>query len=232
MSHFDITTDIAHARVEQQTVTARLAASERATGATRTTDLERPSPERHHSLVDLVNAARAGDKNAWDTLVDRFLPLVTSVIAKHRLPPTDADDVNQTVWLRLVERLDDLREPLALPGWLATTARNESVRIIRLRGRLTPVDPQSAPWERAAPEPELDAELIRQERAIAFREALLELPPLRRKLLELLMADPPMSYDDISATLGIPKGSIGPTRARILEQLRTHQSIIRMASPC
>ena len=104
--------------------------------------------EGHDSLIDRVDAARAGDRDAWNALVDRFLPLVTSVIAKYRLQASDAADVNQTVWLRLVEHLDDLREPRALPGWLATTARNESLQVIRRRGRDTPVDPQWAPWER------------------------------------------------------------------------------------
>ena len=79
-------------------------------------------------------AARAGDAAAWDALVDRYLPLVTAVIGRLRLSPADADDVNQTVWLRLVEHLDGLREPRALPGWLATTARNEGLRLIRAPG--------------------------------------------------------------------------------------------------
>ena len=194
--------------------------------------LEQPRLERHDSLIDLVNAARAGDKEAWNALVDRFLPLVTSVIAKYRLQGSDADDVNQTVWLRLVERLGDLRDPLALPGWLAAIARNESLQIIRLRGRATPVDPQWAPWERPDHRPELDNDLIREERAIALREAMLQLAPQRRELLRLLMVDPPMSYERISVMLGIPKGSIGPTRARILDELRTHRALQDLASPC
>ena len=159
---------------------------------------------RHDWLIDRVNAARAGDKDAWNALVDRFLPLVTSVIAKYRLQPSDAADVNQTVWLRLVEHLDDLRELRALPGWLATTARNESLRVIRLRGRDTPVDPQWAPWERPDQRPD-DNDLIREERAIALREALLELAPQNRELLRLLMVDPPVSYDQISVMLGISR---------------------------
>ena len=80
-------------------------------------------------VVDLVSAAKAGDQGSWNALVDRYLPLVTAVIARYRLPQSDANDVNQTVWLRLVEHLEDLREPRALPGWLATIARNESLRV-------------------------------------------------------------------------------------------------------
>ena len=128
--------------------------------------------------------------------------------------------------------LYDLREPRALPGWLATTARNESLQVIRHRGRVTPADPQWAPWERPDRRPELDNDLIREERAIALREAMLELAPQGRELLRLLMVDPPMSYDQISVLLGIPKGSIGPTRARILDKLRTHRALQDLASPC
>jgi RNA polymerase sigma factor (sigma-70 family) len=191
--------------------------------------LEQSGSEPHDSLINLLNAARAGDKEAWNALVDRFLPLVTSVIARYRLQASDADDVNQTVWLRVVERLDDLRDPRAFPGWLAAISRNESLRMIRLRGRAAPVDPQWAQWERPDKEPELDSDLIRQERAIALRQAMLALAPQRRELLRLLMVDPPMSYDQVSVMLGIPRGSIGPTRARILDKLRNHRALQDLA---
>src|SRR3954464_4923539 len=104
-----------------------------------------PLPE----VEELVDAARAGDAAAWDALVDRFLPLVTAVIRRLRLSAADADDVNQTVWLRLVEHLDRLREPRALPGWLATTARNEGLRVIRQRARDLPVDPAGTTFDTA-----------------------------------------------------------------------------------
>ena len=177
------------------------------------------------ALDDLVARARAGDQESWNALVDRFLPLVTSVIRKFRLSGTDGDDVNQTVWLRLVEHLGDLREPRALPGWLVTTTRNEALRVIRLRGRSIPVDPQGGTFDRRDAQPDVDEDLIRDERLQAFREALLELPASRRDLLELLLADPPASYEEISAKLGIPIGSIGPTRARALEQLRNTRAM-------
>ena len=182
------------------------------------------------AVDELVYAARAGDQASWNALVDRFLPLVTAVIARYRLPQSDADDVNQTVWLRLVEHLDSLREPRALPGWLATTARNEALRIIRLRGRNTPVDPQGAMLENLADEPDMDGEMLRDERAQALRDGLLELSESRRELLLLLIADPPLSYDEISTRLGIPVGSIGPTRARALEQLRNTRAIRALAT--
>ena len=79
--------------------------------------------------------------------------------------------------------------------------------------------------ERLADDHELDDDLLRDERAHALREAMLELPASRRELLTLLMADPPLSYDEISTRLGIPKGSIGPTRARALDQLRNTRAI-------
>lgn len=178
-----------------------------------------------NSVDDLVTRARDGDQASWNALVDRYLPLVNAVIRRYRLSSADADDVNQTVWLRLVEHLGDLREPRALPGWLATTARNEALRVIRLRGRDTPADPQGVTFELRGERHDLDEDLIREERTQALRDGLRELPAARRELLELLMTDPPVSYDEISAQLGIPKGSIGPTRARALEQLRNTRAM-------
>jgi RNA polymerase sigma factor (sigma-70 family) len=191
----------------------------------RRTGVEEVGMHESPTVDDLIEGARAGDQGSWNDLVDRFLPLVTAVIAKYRLSAADADDVNQTVWLRLVEHIDTLREPRALPGWLVTTCRNESLRVIRMRGRAVPVDPATPTMERRDDDHELDDGLLRDERAHALREAMLELPASRRELLTLLMADPPLSYDEISSRLGIPKGSIGPTRARALDQLRNTRAI-------
>jgi RNA polymerase sigma factor (sigma-70 family) len=173
------------------------------------------------ALEDLVKAANAGDQGSWNEIVNRLIPMVTAVIARYRLSPAQADDVNQTVWLRLVEHLADIREPRALPGWLVTTARRECLNVIRLRGRATHVDLEGTAMAGAIESPDLDGDLLREEHAQMLREALLELSPTRRELLRLLMADPPRSYDQVSAKLGIPVGSIGPTRARALAQLRS-----------
>lgn len=178
------------------------------------------------SITSLVLAARAGDPTAWDALVERFLPLVTALIARHRLTRADADDVNQTVWLRLVEHLGDLREPAALPGFIATTTRNECLRALRAHQRSMPVDPQAAsPLDRPAEAPDVEVDLLREERHHALREALRELPAPRRDLLTLLVTDPPIPYAEISRRLGIPIGSIGPTRSRALAQLRSSPAL-------
>ena len=160
-----------------------------------------PLPE----VEELVEAARAGDAAAWDALVDRYLPLVTAVIRRLRLSPADADDVNQTVWLRLVEHLDRLREPRALPGWLATTARNEGLRQIRRRDRDLPVDPGGTTFDTAEDSDPGEA-LVEDLKSHALREAMLELPEKRRELLLMLLADPPAVLRRDQCPTGDPPG--------------------------
>ncbi|WP_418057370.1 RNA polymerase sigma factor [Pimelobacter simplex] len=176
-------------------------------------------------LSMLVPAAREGDQHAWDTIVDRFLPLVEAIVRRHRLTEADGDDVSQTVWLRLVEHLGDLREPDALPGWIRTTTRNECLRLLAARGRVRPVDPQDDAGLDAVTEDTTDAGLLDAERVHVLHEALAELPAARRELLLLLLADPPVAYEEISRLLGMPIGSIGPTRARALDQLRRTRAL-------
>lgn len=184
------------------------------------------------AVAPLVASARAGDSAAWDTLVERFLPLVCGVIARHRLREADADDVNQTVWLRLVEHLDDLREPEALPGWLATTTRYECLRVLRGGQRALPVDPQGhTALDRAVEDAPMEDDLIRDQRHRALLQGLAQLPRGRRDLLLLLLADPPVPYAEISQRLDIPVGSIGPTRARALDQLRNSPAMRALADP-
>jgi RNA polymerase sigma factor (sigma-70 family) len=176
--------------------------------------------DEQSTVTSLVAAARDGDAEAWNALVDEFLPLVHGVVRRFRLSAADAADVNQTVWLRLVEHLDGLREPRALPGWLATTAHREAMRAATLARRTTSVDPQGPALDHVPSDDDVSAALLRDELRRAVRRGLAELPAQRRQLLEMLMGDPPASYDEISSALRIPVGSIGPTRARALRQLR------------
>ena len=182
--------------------------------------------EQGNSVAELVEGARRGDQRVWDELVERFLPLVSAIIARHRLRGHDADDVNQTVWLRLVEHLDTLREPRALPGWIATTTRHECLRVVDRSKRSVSVDPQvPTQFDRVRDDSDLSDDLLALEQHEALRAALLELPDDRRELLTLMLADPPLPYREISRLLGIPVGSIGPTRARALEQLRNSNAL-------
>lgn len=172
-------------------------------------------------IADLVAAAIAGDNSAWQDLTDRYTPLVASVIRRFRLQQHDADDVGQTVWLRLVEHLHRLREPRALPMWIITITRNECLRVLRTHRRTSPFDPMADGGEVPDTDPvEPDDKIIAQERHQMLLAAFAELPEHQRDLLLLLMADPPIPYVEISSRLGIPVGSIGPTRARALRRLR------------
>ena len=180
------------------------------------------------ALPELVAAAVAGNRTAWDTLVQRFAPLVTSVTRRFGLTPSDADDVRQTVWLRLVEHLADLREPRALPGWIATTARREALRVLSARRRVDVADPQTDTRLDTGTTDEPDANLLQAERREAVHAGLAELQAPHRDLLQLTVAD--ITYRQISRRLGIPIGSIGPTRARCLRKLRNTAPLQALAS--
>ncbi len=175
---------------------------------------------------DLVARAKDGDKQAWDALVERYAPLIWSICRRHRLARADADDVGQSVWLRLVDQLDRVRDPAALPGWLATTARRECLRVLCAtqgpRATMYALDVESLPDERAG---RADQGLLAAERHAALREAFDQLPPNGKQLISLLIADPPLPYADISARLGIPVGSIGPNRSRYLDKMRRHPAV-------
>ncbi|MGM1065565.1 RNA polymerase sigma factor [Saccharothrix sp. Mg75] len=181
----------------------------------------------------LVGAAADGDQHAWHEIIDRYTPLVLSVIYRHRLRPADAADVNQTVWLRLVEQIGRLREADALPGWIATTTRNECLRVLRVQQRLQPYDPLSedepaSPVDAVA---DLDEEMEASQRLQALRDGFRALPEQCRVLLAKLMADPPPSYAAVSEELAMPVGSIGPTRIRCLDKLRKTPAVYRLFSP-
>ncbi len=174
-----------------------------------------------YPITSLVDAAAAGDEHAWHEIVDRYAPLLASVIRRFQLTTAETQDVAQTVWLRLIEHLSSLREPRALPMWIITTSRRESLRYLAGRRRTLPYDPLDPSWlATSAEDAEPDAELLRAERHEALLAGLAELPARQRELLLLLVEDPPLSYAQISQRTGVPVGSIGPTRGRALDRLR------------
>jgi RNA polymerase sigma factor (sigma-70 family) len=147
-------------------------------------------------------------------------PLVRGIARGYRLEERDVEDIAQTVWLRLFEHLERIREPRALPKWVWTTARHESLRFARGRAGIVSIDGLAvAVTELPAEQIEIDVGLLRSEEARIVRQGLAELPRTQRQLLLLLSVEPPLSYRRIGRILGMPTGSIGPTRARSLARL-------------
>jgi RNA polymerase sigma factor (sigma-70 family) len=171
-------------------------------------------------VAAVVRAAAGGDEAAWGWLVDRFGGLVWAIARAHRFNDTDAADVAQTTWLRLIEHLDRIRDPERVGAWIATTARRECLRTLRGSSRQVPVgdDELLEVDDPHAPTP--DTRLVDAERHAALWRAINTLPTRCRQLLRVLLADPPPSYEEVSAALDMPIGSIGPTRGRCLERLR------------
>ena len=171
-------------------------------------------------LATLVRASVDGDEDAWNELVRRHAHLVVIIIRHYRLSAADAQDVSQLVWLRLVEHLANIREPAALPGWLVTTTKHECQRYLRTNSRSVSMDPLAMTQLGPVDREEIDEALLAAEQRRVLLEGLEELTAQQRQLLTLLVADPPYAYADISRILGMPIGSIGPTRNRALDKLR------------
>lgn len=185
-----------------------------------------PTPTPTTDAGTLVRAAADGDQRAWSVLVERFSKLVWAIARNHRLCADDACEVSQTTWLRLAEHIDRLQDPSKVGGWLATTARHESLRVLRGAGRQIPMGDDMP--EPACPGAGIDEELLRSERDSLLWRAFSRLPARDRALLRLLVSDPMPSYEEIGAAMGMPVGSVGPTRARCLDRLRREAEVMEL----
>lgn len=170
--------------------------------------------------AELVARVRAGDQDAWSLLIGRYGGRMWTVARSQGLDRERASDVVQTVWLNLLHGVDRVRDPAAIAAWLTTVARREAIRVDRLSKRTIPVDD-----ERFDREPgtgtEVDGGAISQHDGVIVRQAVGRLGDRCRELLQLLYSTDELSYQEIGALLDMPIGSIGPTRARCLERLRT-----------
>jgi RNA polymerase sigma factor (sigma-70 family) len=188
------------------------------------------APKRRHpaeagELERLMQAAGRGEHASWTALVERFTARVRAVARTHRLSAHDVDDVIQTTWLRLLEHIESVREPAALGAWLDTTARRESLRVIRDARRVCPTDEDLRGDEPGGPTGE--HELLEAEQRAILSAGVERLPATQRRLIAALLAEPPRSYAEISKALDTPTGSIGPTRARSLARLRRDPLLVR-----
>jgi RNA polymerase sigma factor (sigma-70 family) len=189
-------------------------------------DVDRPAQSGARDSTDqalvalLVAQAGKGDQEAWNALVDRFGSTVWAIARGHRLNAADAADVFQTTWLRLLEHLDRIQQPERVGAWLATTARRECLRTLRLAGRQLANGDDFDVLPDPATSRSPDGNLVAAERQQIVNDLVDQLPLRSQLLLRMLSADSPLSYLEISEALSMPVGSIGPTRARALEQLR------------
>jgi RNA polymerase sigma factor (sigma-70 family) len=189
-----------------------------------------PSPlDCDTPLASLVRAAQSGDDVAWAQLVERFDPMLRTVARSYRMRPADVDDAVQATWIRLYEHIDSVRDADAIGGWLATTVRRQALRLLQRHVREHLVDDA---WPAACEDwcegPEAHA--LATERRVVLTRALASLPDRQRRLMTLIASDPDTAYDQISASLGIPRGSIGPLRARGLACLERHPELRRLAA--
>lgn len=163
----------------------------------------------------LIKRCLAGEQSAWNTLVDRYSRLVYSVINRNRLSATDAEDLFQTVFILLFRSLDRLKDQSRLPAWLVTATHRECWRMTRNRRRLREVAVGEEPTE-IPPD-----EVTQLERQQLVQESLTRVGGRCEQLLRALFLDPAEpDYDAIAKQLGMPVGSIGPTRARCFEKLQ------------
>jgi RNA polymerase sigma factor (sigma-70 family) len=169
--------------------------------------------------ASLVHGARQRDPIAWKQLVDRYDGMIRDICRCRRLSAGEADEVRQTTWLRTVEHIDRLHNPQQIGSWLATVARNECGRLMRQAERVQPCDDDvidALPDTRETP----DERVLESERRRVVCAALATLSVSDRRLLGLLYHHSEPSYADIGRALGMPVGSIGPTRGRALDRLR------------
>lgn len=173
---------------------------------------------------ELLRRAIAGNQGAWNDLVDRFSQMVWNVARSFRLDEATAKDVSQTVWMKLIENASRIEDPEKLPGWLATTCRREAIRVSKLRDRTIPTEFE---YDIEDDSPSLEALLIEDEESGILVKAFGRLSEGCQQLLRLLTIEPALSYEEIAEVTGRPVGSLGPTRARCLDRLKTAMAGIR-----
>ena len=177
-------------------------------------------------VTDLVTRAATGDQQAWDLLVERYIPLIWSICRWHRLSDADAARVSQNLWRHLAAQLDTIHDPAELACRLATATRRECLRVPTAARE--PAAAGSAPDADPIPGAQArmtEQELLAAEQQAVLREAFLDLPARGQQLIALLTEDPPVPDAEISARLGIPVERIGPDRRRYLDQLRRHPAL-------
>jgi RNA polymerase sigma factor (sigma-70 family) len=170
-------------------------------------------------LIRCVLAAADGDQASWNRLVEGFSGLLWAICRTQRLSTADSADVIQLTWLRLLERIGSIQDPARLGGWLATTCRRECLAVHRRAARVVPVDDEGY-FEGLAADAAPDRPILIAERDAELWAAFEQLGERCQLVLRAEAAEGSPSYQAVAVALGIPAGSLGPTRARCLKHLR------------
>jgi RNA polymerase sigma factor (sigma-70 family) len=164
----------------------------------------------------LLRSAGGGDERAWAEIVERYRGLVSAVVRSFRLQDADAHDAEQRTWLRLVEHRDSLRDPERLGGWLATTASRECLRMLRESRAVVTDELDAVP----APDRTVEDRVVDADTVSRLWGIVAALPPRGRTIMMELFAEEPRPYAEVARATGIPIGSLGPSRARLVERVR------------
>jgi RNA polymerase sigma factor (sigma-70 family) len=183
------------------------------------TGMDERGPDRAARITALMSAARQGSDDAVGEIVAEFSPLLWHVARAAGLSPGDAQDVLQTVWMRLIEHLDDIRTPTALAGWLVVTTRREAWRVRAAERKQIPTDQESFA-ELPVKGPGSEEQVIIEDQRRRLWAAIRRLSPRCQELLRIVAFVPRPDYAAVAAGLGMQIGSIGPTRGRCLAKLR------------
>ena len=182
--------------------------------------------------ADLVGRIRKGDTSAWRDLIDQYEPLLRWLARQHRLSAEDTDDAVQLTWLRCLEHIDQLTQADRLRAWLTTICRRESIRLATKRRQEVPLNESEvtrfADDTHGASDPY--AETARRDEHDRLYRAIAALPHRQRAVLLELLRQESQSYLDLSRRLGLPVGSIGPTRQRALTRLRNDPRLADLSS--
>lgn len=170
-----------------------------------------------------MDEARSGDLGAWESLVRGFDNVLRGVARSYRLSEYDVADVVQQTWLRCLEHVHEIRDPLCFPSWLMMICRRESLRALRAAGRSLPFDHTEAGSVLAAAadeNPGPDVQAAESDHARRLHAAVRELPRRQQQVILAMIGQGGRGYSTIAGDLGVPVGSLGPTRARALQRLR------------
>jgi RNA polymerase sigma factor (sigma-70 family) len=176
---------------------------------------------------EVVRLAAEGHKEGWAELHRRYHRMIGRIARAAGCAEADLGDVQQAVWARLIKHIGRLHQPDAVAGWLAVVTKRECMR---LAGKRPPTVDLDAVAPVAAPDEEPLTTVLHAERRAAVRRAVATLPPRRRELLETMLDHPDLDYGQIATRLAMPRGSIGPTRQRCLDELRQRRELMDLRS--